>query len=209
MRTLPIVFSVLCMTIPVSIDHPSASFIPLLSAVASEPFQKTRRDSLKVGDEAPVFALRDLATDEATFLRDYTGKTLRRGKTERHAVVISFWATWCQPCKVEIPLLMKMAEDFRGQPVEIFLVNTKEEKSVTEDSVRAVYKSRNYTLRCLVDPTWRAADNFKVTGLPMIVVIDKFGIVRKVNRGYHENFHIDIANLLKTLVKEDSTSRKP
>lgn len=162
-----------------------------------------------MGDEAPPFALRDLATDEPTFLRDYTGKTLRNGKSERHAVVLSFWATWCQPCKVEIPLLMKMAGDFKGQPVKVFLVNSREEKAVTEDSVRAVYKSRGYTLSCLLDPTWRAADNFKVNGLPMIVVIDKFGIVRKINRGFHENFHIDIANLLKTLVKEDSTSRKP
>jgi len=208
MRTIPILSFLFSMIFPVSnfqFISPDLSF----SGEANGAFQRSRRDSLKVGDEAPPFALRDLATDEPTFLRDYTGKTLRDGKTERHALVMSFWATWCQPCKVEIPLLMKMAQDFKGQPVKIFLVNTKEEKSVTEDSVRAVYKTRNYTLPCLVDPTWRAADNFKVNGLPMIVVIDKFGIVRKINRGFHENFHIDIANLLRTLVQEDSTSRKP
>jgi len=42
-----------------------------------------------------------------------------------------------------------------------------------------------------------------VRGLPMIVVIDKFGVVRKVNRGYHENFHLEISQLLRQLVKED------
>ncbi len=208
MRTIPVLSLFFSMIFPVFHDQFVSADL-FFSGEANGASQRARRDSLKVGEEAPPFALRDLATDEPTFLRDYTGKTLRDGKTERHAVVVSFWATWCQPCKVEIPLLMKMAEDFKGQPVKIFLVNTKEEKSVTEDSVRAVYKARNYTLRCLVDPTWRAADNFKVTGLPMIVVIDKFGIVRKVNRGFHENFHIDVANLLKSLVKEDSTSRKP
>jgi len=208
MRTIPVLSFLFTMIFPISYDQ-SVSPDLFISGDLNGSSQRARRDSLKVGDEAPPFALRDLATDEPTFLRDYTGKTLRDGKTERHAVVMSFWATWCQPCKVEIPLLMKMADDFRRQPVKIFLVNTKEEKSVTEDSVRAVYKARNYNLRCLLDPTWRAADNFKVTGLPMIVVIDKFGIVRKINRGFHENFHIDIANLLRTLVKEDSTSRKP
>ncbi len=196
------------MTIPVCIDQPSASSMPLFSGAAGEPFQKTRRDSLKVGDEAPSFALRDLATDEATFLRDYTGKTLRDGKTERHAVVLSFWATWCQPCKIEIPLLTKMAADFKGQPVRVFLVNTREQAGVTEDSMRSAYKSRGYSLSCLIDATGRVADNYMVRGLPMIVVIDKFGNVRRINRGFHENFHIEIANLLRTLVKEDSTSRR-
>ncbi|HLF19247.1 MAG TPA: TlpA disulfide reductase family protein [Bacteroidota bacterium] len=188
------------------------SFDPWTSPSTTEPrmplFQRSKRDSLKIGDEAPSFALRHLLSDEPTFLRDYTGKTLRDAKNVRHAVVISFWATWCQPCKVEIPLLAKMSEEFKDQPVKIFLINTREQSGITEDSVRAAFRSRGYTLPCLIDATGRVADNYMVRGLPMIVVIDKFGTVRKVNRGFHENFHIEIANLLKTLVKEDSTSYK-
>ena len=184
------------------------AFVFPVTLFAAEP-QRSKKDSLNVGDEAPKFALRNLLTDDAIFLSDYTGKTLRDGKTQHYAVVLSFWATWCQPCKVEIPLLTKMADDFKGQHVKIFLINTREQGGINEDSVRAAYKSRGYSLTCIVDATGRAADNYKVHGLPYIVVIDKFGTVRKVNRGFHENFHIDVANLLKTLVKEDSTSRRP
>ena len=86
-----------------------------------------RPDSLKAGDLAPMFVMRDIVTGEAVYLRDYTGKELRNdGKKNkiRHAVVLSFWATWCQPCKEEIPQLAKVALGFKGMPVKFFLVNT-------------------------------------------------------------------------------------
>jgi thiol-disulfide isomerase/thioredoxin len=170
-------------------------------------FAQKKSDSLSVGDEAPKFLLRETTTNEATYLSDYVGKTLRQPwkKQPRHVVVVSFWATWCEPCKIEIPLLMSMSEEFKNQPVKIFLVNTKEDRKMTEDSIRAVMNRRGYTLPCLLDATGTVADRYGVRGLPMIVVIDKFGIVRKVNRGYHENFHVEIAELIRELLKEDET----
>lgn len=160
-------------------------------------------DTLQPGDPAPLFVMRDLATDSPIFLRDYVGKVRRRESkvAQPHVVILSFWATWCQPCKVEIPLLTELEKEFAGKPVKIFLVNTQETADVTEDTVRAVYKRRGYTLQCLVDASGRFARNYTVRGLPMIVVIGQDGIVRKVNRGFHENFHIDIQNLVNDLLK--------
>ena len=171
----------------------------------SAPFQ-ARRDSLRVGDEAPPFVMRDLLTDEANYLRDFTGRTLRDAwkKKDRHVVVISFWATWCQPCKVEIPVLAKMAQEFKDQTVKFFLVNTMEDSNTTEDSVRAVFRNRGYSLTCLIDPSQRFQSLYTVRGLPMLVVVDKFGIVRKVNRGYHENFDIELRSLVRSLLKEEA-----
>lgn len=164
-------------------------------------------DTLRPGDPAPVFVMRDLLTDEPVFLRDYVGKVRRRESkiAQPHVIVLSFWATWCQPCKIEIPLLTGLEKEFAGKPVKIFLVNTQEMADVTEDTVRAVYRGRGYSLQCLIDASGRFARNYTVRGLPMIVVIDQDGIVRKVNRGYHENFHIDIRNLVNDLL---TTSRK-
>lgn len=180
----------------------------LLFAMPTESSAQRRGDTLSVGDEAPKFLLRESMTNEPTYLSDYTGKVLRQPwkKRERNAVVISFWASWCEPCKIEIPLLMQMAEEFRDKPVKIFLVNTRETKEITEDSVRVVLRRRGYTLPCLLDATGTVADRYTVRGLPMIVVVDKFGIVRKINRGYHENFHLEIAELLRELIHEDETA---
>jgi thiol-disulfide isomerase/thioredoxin len=164
---------------------------------------------LNIGDEAPAFVMRNLFTNEGVFLRDYTGKTLREPwkKRERQVVVLSFWATWCQPCKSEIPILTELANEFKDQPVKFFLVNTMEKAVQTEDSVRDTYRNRNYTLPCLVDPGIRYAGLYSVRGLPVLVVIDKYGIVRKINRGYHENFQIELSKLIKELVKEGESTK--
>jgi thiol-disulfide isomerase/thioredoxin len=180
----------------------------LASICSSDSFAQTKApkaDTLTVGDEAPRFVLRDMGTDEPVFLRDYTGKKLHdKAKTARHIVVLSFWATWCQPCKVEIPILTKMAEQFSNDPVKIFLVNTLEQQPSTEDTVRATYASRGYTLPCLLDGSGRAAMQYGAHGLPMIVVIDKFGIIRKINKGFHEDFQVDVEQLITRLVNEDA-----
>lgn len=172
--------------------------------VATESAVQRGLDSLRVGDEAPTFVALEATKEDAVYLRDFTGKQLRQPwkNNPRHAVVVSFWASWCEPCRTEIPLLMKMAEEFKDQPVKIFLINTMESLSFSADSVRTILKDRKYTLPCLLDNTGSVARRYTVRGLPMIVVIDKFGIVRKVNRGYHENFHVEIGELLKELVRE-------
>ena len=166
-------------------------------------------DSLKIGDNAPQFVMRNIETNTGVFLRDYTGKLLREPwiKKERHVVVLSFWATWCQPCKNEIPILTNLADEFKDERVKFFLVNTMEKADQVEDSVRQTYKNRGYTLTCLVDPG-RYANLYTVRALPVLVVIDKFGIVRKINRGYHENFDIELKNLIKELVKEEEPVKK-
>jgi thiol-disulfide isomerase/thioredoxin len=181
------------------------SLFGLSALIAGEPTTRpasSKGDTLQPGDLAPVFVMRDLQTDNPIFLRDYVGKPRRRETkiAQPHVVVLSFWATWCQPCKVEIPLLTELEKEFAGKPVKIFLVNTQEMADVTEDTVRAVYRSRGYTLQCLIDASGRFARNYTVRGLPMIVVIDQDGNVRKVNRGFHENFHIEIRNLVNELL---------
>lgn len=176
----------------------------LIVWAASSPDAAAAKDSLKVGEEAPTFVMLDSATDDAVFLRDYTGKALRKpwqNKT-RHVVLVSFWASWCEPCKEEIPILMKLAEEFKGQPLKIFLVNTGEAQSVTKDTVRAIMKRRGYTLQCLMDNTGAVAKRYLVQSLPVLVVIDKFGIIRKVNLGYHQGFEQGLRMLIPELLRE-------
>jgi thiol-disulfide isomerase/thioredoxin len=190
--------------------------VPLFLMLISSMWNNTeasllfRSDTLNVGNEAPQFVMRNLITNTGVFLRDFTGKILREPwkKKERQVVVLSFWATWCQPCKNEIPILTKLAVDYKDQNVKFFLVNTMEKAESIEDSVRDMYKNRGYTLPCLVDPSGRYASLYSVHGLPVLVVIDKFGIVRQINRGYHENFQIELEKLIKKLLEEEEPAKK-
>jgi thiol-disulfide isomerase/thioredoxin len=159
-------------------------------------------DTLKVGNLAPTFVLPDIKTDEPVYLRDFTGKTLRRTANKRHVVVLSFWSTWCEPCKSEIPRLAKLAEGFRDDSIKFFLINTMEYKSTTEDSIRAVYLSRGYSLPSLRDATGRVAKHYNVRTLPVTVVIDKFGIVRRILSGFRENVYLEFAESLRRLAGE-------
>jgi thiol-disulfide isomerase/thioredoxin len=173
-------------------------------------FTPPKSDSLKIGDEAPRFVMRNLLTNNGVFFSDYTGKILREPwkKKERQVVILSFWATWCQPCKNEIPILTLLANKFKDQKVQFFLVNTMERAEQSEDSVRTTYMNRGYSLTCLIDPAGRYSHLYSVHGLPALVVVDKLGIVRKINRGYHENFEIELEQLIKELLKEEETGKK-
>ena len=165
-----------------------------------------RRDSLKVGDEAPTFVLIEAASDEAVFLRDYSGRTLRNPwKNKQHnVVVLSFWATWCEPCKEEIPILTKVADEFKDSQVKFFLIDTGEPPSFTRDSLLTVLKKRGYKLPSLMDNTGSVAKRYTVQALPVLVVLDRAGVVRKINWGYHQDFDVELRKLLNELLVEPS-----
>jgi len=186
----------------------SLLFFSACHSVSARPI--FRPDTLNIGKEAPQFVMRDLITNTAVFLRDFTGKTMREPwkKKERQVVVLSFWATWCQPCRNEIPILTKLAASYKDQKVKFFLINTMEKAELTEDSVRIAYKNRGYSLPCLVDPAGRYAGLYSVRALPVLVVIDKFGIVRKIDRGNHEKFEVELEKLINELLGEEDHTEK-
>ena len=82
---------------------------------------------LKIGDEAPSFALM-YAPGKFEFLKNWSeteGKKLRKNVTQpnRHAVILSFFATWCQPCMKELPLLEQVYQEYKDTRIKFFLVD--------------------------------------------------------------------------------------
>ena len=95
------------------------------------------QDSLRIGDQAPSFSLPDLK-NQYIFLRDFCGEKLRKpwkNKT-KHAVVLSFFATWCGPCKREIPYLEKLMNQYKDKPVKFYLVDVGEDPSKVKPFVK-------------------------------------------------------------------------
>ena len=154
-------------------------------------------DSLSVGAMAPDFILQDVATNKYVKLREYAGKGAKTG----HVVILNFWATWCRPCEIEIPYLVKLAKEFNGKPVKVLLIETMD--IVKPDEIQRLMKERGYTLTSLIDDEGVAARKwYKIRSLPYTFVIDKSGTIRRISHGYHEDFQQELAAFVKELLAE-------
>ncbi len=120
-----------------------------------------------VGQRAPDFTLTDAADNEVS-LSDFKGK---------QAVVLDFWATWCGPCVVGMPVVKDVTEDTEG--VTLLAINQRE----TPDTVAAFFQRQGFTVPTLFDRDAAVSAKYRAHGIPQTVLIDKQGIVREVKTG--------------------------
>jgi len=91
-------------------------------------------------------------------------------------VMLNFWATWCPPCREEIPSMMKLNKAMAGKPFQMLAVSI-DEGGIPD--VEAYFKSSGYSLPAYLDQGGAAQKAYGVTGVPETFVIDKNGILVK------------------------------
>jgi len=113
-------------------------------------------------------------------LKDVEGHTLRLSDYKGKVVLLNFWATWCAPCRAEMPDLVKWQREYQGHGLQVIGVTYPPEKLV---EVRKFIKSIkvNYPIAIGAKETKALFD--KGENLPITVVIDKKGTVRDVIQG--------------------------
>ncbi|MCL4870887.1 MAG: TlpA family protein disulfide reductase [Anaerolineae bacterium] len=119
------------------------------------------------GYRAPDFVLPTLEGRELT-LSDFQGEP----------VILNFWASWCVPCRAEMPLLERTAIQYRGR-VTILGVNNGESRQVVQEFNRQL----NLTFPLLIDNNYLVGDQYYVTALPTTFFIDRNGLIREVFTG--------------------------
>ena len=134
---------------------------------------------LKIGDDSPTFFVRDLE-EKNFFLSD----TLKLNKP----IVLSFFATWCVPCRVEMPELDTLSQSYKD--INFYLVNvsglTQGKSKMKEDpaKVKIMVESLGVTLQVLMDKYGKVAEKYGVKSLPRLVVIDAKSTVHYIHDGY-------------------------
>ena len=117
------------------------------------------------GNPAPGFTVKDLGGHEVR-LADLKGKI----------VMLNFWATWCPPCREEIPAMMRLNEAMAGKPFQMLAVSIDEGgKAAVED----FFKKSGTTLPACLDSDQSASKLYGITGVPETFVIDKNGVIVK------------------------------
>lgn len=122
-----------------------------------------------IGQPAPDF---ELARIDGSLVRlsDLRGKV----------VWINFWATWCQPCRKELPDIQKLYDELRADGLEVLTLNWKD----PADEARAYFDDAGLTLPMLLDHRGSVYDQYRLQGLPDSFFIDPEGNLAALYFGY-------------------------
>jgi peroxiredoxin len=158
------------------------SYFPKLLAASLNDFTRA---------SAPSFALQPVSGGSAP--TDWKpGKIL----------VMDFFATWCVPCKAELPELQAAYSNLSDNSDIQFVLVGSGVGGDTPERVRAFAKKQGITIPLAFDPGCRVRNKFGTLGLPSIVVIDRTGQVRLIRQGYNPaetTFRRDFVRFLETL----------
>jgi peroxiredoxin len=135
---------------------------------------------------APAFTLQNLAGRDIS-LKNYRGKI----------VLLNFWATWCPPCRSEMPSMEKLYRELEGSAFEMLAVDLQE----SPEQVRRFVESNGYSFPVLLDTTGRTGAAYQVSGIPTTYIIDKDGNVLASTVGAREWHSEEIIALFNDLVK--------
>ena len=149
--------------------------------------QLSRLAAPQEGFFAPDFTLNSLSNEEVT-LSDLHGKPL----------IINFWASWCPPCRAEMPALQKTYNEFQSKDLVILGIN-----ATNQDRLSDVIKfvgDNNLTFPILLDQTGSISGLYNLNSLPTTFFIDQSGIIQKIIVGGPlptALLRVEIGNLLE------------
>jgi thiol-disulfide isomerase/thioredoxin len=142
---------------------------------------------VKPGEKSPDFSAATLS-----------GQQLKLSSLRGKVVLLDFWASWCEPCKKELPILAKMAPRLKAKGIEIVAVNIDEDKQKALDFM----KTRSLSLTVVADPSKAIVGRWEPPKMPSSFAIDKNGVVRAVNGGFEPGDESKIEAQLTSLASK-------
>ena len=139
------------------------------------------------GQPAPDFAL-----------KSSTGENLRLSEYRGDVVMINFWATWCGPCRQEMPLLDALYARYQRVGFNLLGVN------IDDDSRRAMQmiEELGVSFPVLFDARKEVSELYEVNAMPVTVIVDREGNVRYVHHGYKPGYEDKYLDQVRSLLKE-------
>ncbi len=139
------------------------------------------------GRAAPDFAL-----------KSSTGENLRLSEFRGDVVMINFWATWCGPCRQEMPLLDELYTRYERVGFNLLGIN------IDDDSRRAMQmiEELGVTFPVLFDSRKEVSKLYEVEAMPVTVLIDREGNVRHVHHGYKPGYEDAYLDQVRSLLRE-------
>jgi peroxiredoxin len=131
-------------------------------------------------------------------LRSATGENLRLSEYRGDVVLINFWATWCGPCRQEMPLLDDLYGRYQRVGFNLLGVN------IDEDSRRAMQMVQELGVNfpVLFDENKEVSKLYEVEAMPVTILVDREGIVRHIHHGYKPGYEEKYLTEIRSLLRE-------
>lgn len=142
--------------------------------------------AIELDQTAPDFTLKSLGGDNLR-LEEYRGKV----------VLINFWATWCGPCRQEMPILDRIRQRYQGAGFEVLGVNVEGK----DPKARKIAKKLGVSFPLLFDDSQKVSADYDLQGMPFSVLIDRTGQVRYIHTGYKPGDEKSYIDHLKKLLR--------
>jgi peroxiredoxin len=126
-------------------------------------------EALDTGAKAPEFSL-----------KDQSGKTVDSASLAGKVVILDFWATWCAPCREEMPELQKFYKKYNAKGLEIVGISVDK----APDGIKEFVGKLKVTFPVVHDDAHKVADKYSPPRMPSSYIIDRKGVVRYVHGGY-------------------------
>lgn len=161
---------------------PVVALLALLAAACHSEAAKP-----EVGRAAPDFTLQSL-----------DGAKVRLSDLKGKVVFVNLWATWCPPCKQEMPSMVRLYEMFRGKGLEIVAVS--EDRDL--GALRRFVKNNGVTFPVVPDEDMKVYGLYRATGVPETHLIDKKGILKASQLGPFDWTDPSVVELVQKLLRE-------
>ncbi|MFD1397110.1 thiol-disulfide oxidoreductase ResA [Kroppenstedtia eburnea] len=134
------------------------------------------KQTVEEGMEAPDFQLQTL-----------DGKEMKLSELRGRAVLLNFWATWCEPCRDEMPAIQKVYEKHRDKGLVVVGVNIAESQLTVKGFVRQL----DLSFPILLDKERKVVDQYRIEPIPTSLFIDKDGKVVRIVKGQMDDVQME------------------
>ncbi len=131
-------------------------------------------------------------------LRSMGGPNLRLAEQRGRVVLVNFWATWCGPCRQEMPHLNRLYQKYRSSGFQLLAVNVDDNAKNAADLASKL----GVSFPVLFDTDKTVSKAYDLSSMPATVLIDRDGRVRYLHRGYRDGMEDTYDQQIRGLLKE-------
>ncbi|HUH37656.1 MAG TPA: TlpA disulfide reductase family protein [Spongiibacteraceae bacterium] len=147
----------------------------------------------------PALAAKTLQGEAPDFtLKSNSGKNLRLSELRGQVVMINFWASWCGPCRQEMPILDALHKRYAKAGFSVLGVNVEQDSGLADQLLKDIPVS----FPVLYDPDSVVSKLYDVDAMPSTVMVDRDGRMRYLHRGYKPGYEDDYRDQIVELLSE-------